>query len=103
MFIMRLIVVFIAVASDSPALSIRQSVLTPLPRLHLVLVHAVAALLPVSSSTYQPKPPALLVVCFVLAIVVLIVVLMLCWHRGLRCLNCAPSSSGKAWSLGLKL
>ena len=73
MFIMRLIVVFIAVARESPALSIRWSVLTPLSRLHLVLVHAVAALLcSVFSSTYQPKPLALLEVCFVFAIAVLI-------------------------------
>ena len=45
----------------------------PLSRLHLVLVHAVTDLLcSVSSSSYHPKPLALLVVCFVLAIVVLI-------------------------------
>ena len=71
--IMRLIVVFIAVARESPALSIRRSILTTLSRLHLVLVHAVAALLcSVSSSTCQPKPPALLVVRFMFAIVVLV-------------------------------
>ena len=69
---MRLIAVFIAVAHESLALSIRRFVLTPIPRLNLVLVHDVAVLLcSVSLSAYHPKPPALLVVHFVLVIVVL--------------------------------
>ena len=83
------IVVFIAAACELPALSIRRSVLTPLPRLYLVLVHTVATLLCyVSSSTYQPKPPALLIVCFLLAIAVLI-----SRFRGLVdcvCVSCPP-------------
>ena len=56
LFIMRLVVVFIATARVSPVFSIRRFDLVPLPWLHLVLVHAVAVLLcsvfssPISSS-----------------------------------------------------
>ena len=62
LFNVCLIVVFIAVVSESPAFSIRPSVSASLSRLHLIIVHVVAALLCfVSSSAYQPKQPSLLV------------------------------------------
>ena len=92
LFIESLIVVSIAVARESPALSIRQSILTPLSRLHLVLVHAVAALLcSVSSSTCQPKPPALIVVRSMLAIVFLV-----CRFQGL--VDCCIGALLASWS-----
>ena len=90
--IMRLIVLFIAVARESPALSIRWSVLTILPRLNLVLLHAVAVLLcSVSLSTCQPKPPTLLVVRFMLTIAVLV-----CRFQGL--VDCCIGALLASWS-----
>ena len=86
-----LIVVFISVARESSALSIRRSVLTHLPWLHLALVYAVAVLLcSVSLSTCQPKPPALPVVCSMLAIVFLV-----CRFRGL--VDCCIDSLLALW------